>query len=338
MATQTGSFDLKALREAAKKAINYVTDMANGIFVHPEGDSHNGVKIQDAIEIIRNDDTVASFGDEAVIGTDETGKIVTTLSGISGYGPDNISYFSVDNSGSSVSIRKKTDSHTVDLTTSSNYSFEVPELDDLTSGASIGVTVKSNWLTGGASFTKGTAETKTSTPAFGTRYSIYYDGNHTFSQIHTVSGSVTCTIYAEYVVTAPAPTYLFGQLYGDPGDPPGPFSLQEGISVAAGDYAHAEGYQTQASGNYSHAQNEGTIAADYAQTALGQWNVANSSTYYAVIVGNGSADNDRSDAFAMTWEGDLRLALDTSGSGSTEFDNDLYNEISGLGWQSEVII
>lgn len=334
MATQTGSFDLKALREAAKKAINYVTDMANGIFVHPEGDTANGVRITDKVDVVRDSTNVASFGDEAVIGTDDTGKLIIDRSGIGGYGPDSTVFFDVKGSGTSMTVLKKTESETLSLTPSSTCTYTAEELDGLSSGSAVYFCISRTGLSGSMGFTKGTAETRTNL-----HYSVHYDGAHTFSAIRTVSGSYDCIVYAQYYSSAPAPYYLFGQMYADPGAAPGPYSMQEGVSIADGSYAHAEGYQSQASGDYSHAQNVGTIAADYAQTAIGMWNVAdNTGTYYALIIGNGTEDTDRSNAFSMTWEGDPRLALDTAGSGSTEFDDGLYNEIRGLGWQSEVII
>lgn len=65
---QTGSIDMNTYAEAAGKATHYVTEQASGIFVHPEDDMLNGVSIQDTIEIIRNGDSVAEFGEEIRLG------------------------------------------------------------------------------------------------------------------------------------------------------------------------------------------------------------------------------------------------------------------------------
>lgn len=67
--------------------------------------------------------------------------------------------------------------------------------------------------------------------------------------------------------------------------------------------AHAEGSDTTASGMYSHSQNRGTIANGDAQTALGKYNVAD--TTNAVIIGNGTAYNARSNALTIDWNGNV---------------------------------
>lgn len=81
MATQTGSIDLKAAKkahdDAEKVATNYVADISNGILVHPVGDTDNGVKITDRVEIMRDSDgssvSVAEFGQSVRIGQVEEG-------------------------------------------------------------------------------------------------------------------------------------------------------------------------------------------------------------------------------------------------------------------------
>ena len=79
---------------------------------------------------------------------------------------------------------------------------------------------------------------------------------------------------------------------------------------ASGSYSHIEGSGTQASGENSHAQNYYTIAASDYQTALGKYNVEDSNDTYAVIIGNGTGDNARSNATTITWDG----TIDTTGS------------------------
>lgn len=82
--------------------------------------------------------------------------------------------------------------------------------------------------------------------------------------------------------------------------------------------AHAEGSYTEASAYRSHAQNNHTIAASADQTALGKYNVADNADTYAVIVGNGTADNARSNALTVAWTGNVVAAGDIEdGSGNT---------------------
>jgi len=74
-------------------------------------------------------------------------------------------------------------------------------------------------------------------------------------------------------------------------------------TTASGNYAHSEGMEAIASGNCSHAQNRGTIASAYNQTALGKFNVSDKTS--AVIIGNGTADNTRSNAMTIDWNGNV---------------------------------
>lgn len=85
-------------------------------------------------------------------------------------------------------------------------------------------------------------------------------------------------------------------------------------TVASINSAHAEGNTTTASGRFSHSQNLGTIAKCKSQTALGEYNIADTSIYesirgnYAIIVGNGTADDARSNALTVDWNGNVDIA------------------------------
>ena len=73
-----------------------------------------------------------------------------------------------------------------------------------------------------------------------------------------------------------------------------------------------------ASGNYSHAQNIGTIARREAQTVIGKYNVEGT---YALIVGNGTANDARSNAATIDWNGNAWYAGDvTDGTGNVLSD------------------
>jgi hypothetical protein len=95
----------------------------------------------------------------------------------------------------------------------------------------------------------------------------------------------------------------------------------EGAStVASGLGAHSEGIYTVASGSYSHAQNNHTVASKLCQTVLGTYNVEDTATTtthpdgfvdhgaYALIIGNGSAENARSNALTVDWSGNVDAA------------------------------
>ena len=92
------------------------------------------------------------------------------------------------------------------------------------------------------------------------------------------------------------------------------YAHAEGRSCECGlgaTYAHAEGYNTKANNTGAHSQNTGTIAASHSQTAMGKYNESDSNNVYALIIGNGTADNARSNALAVGWDGSVTTARDT---------------------------
>ena len=89
-------------------------------------------------------------------------------------------------------------------------------------------------------------------------------------------------------------------------DAHGIYSHAEGEdTVANGTNSHAEGLGTVASGVASHSQNRKTIAASDYQTAIGKWNVEDANGINALIIGNGTADDVRSNAFTVDWDGNI---------------------------------
>ena len=113
-------------------------------------------------------------------------------------------------------------------------------------------------------------------------------------------------------------TYLLGQ-----------YAFAQGVnSQASGNGAVAEGNGTKASGNFSYTQGElteaqahvsqanglGTIATSEGQAVFGTYDKEdtqgskNTKGNYAFIVGNGRDDDHRSNAAALTWDGNLELA------------------------------
>ena len=89
----------------------------------------------------------------------------------------------------------------------------------------------------------------------------------------------------------------------------------EGSNTSArANAAHSEGNETRATGDFAHAQNNGTTAQRKSQTALGEYNVLDTTGttatrgQYSVIVGNGTADNTRSNALTIDWSGNVDIA------------------------------
>lgn len=78
-------------------------------------------------------------------------------------------------------------------------------------------------------------------------------------------------------------------------------------TIAAGYYSHAEGNGTKVYGNNSHAEGAATIAAGDYQHVQGKFNVEDSESKYAFIIGNGDGDSNRSNAIAIDWDGLIYL-------------------------------
>ena len=72
-------------------------------------------------------------------------------------------------------------------------------------------------------------------------------------------------------------------------------------TTAQGNYSHTEGQETLASGAAAHAGGKGTKATATAQTAIGKYNAENNDALF--IVGNGSSDADRKNAFEVYADG-----------------------------------
>ena len=105
------------------------------------------------------------------------------------------------------------------------------------------------------------------------------------------------------------------------------------LTEASGGYSHAEGRGTEANGSYSHAQNHGTIARGEAQTAIGKYNIDNIDEDLAFIIGNGTDDNARSDAFTVDWDGNtspsgnIKLKSPTIDRDGTAPSSSIYDNI-----------
>lgn len=111
----------------------------------------------------------------------------------------------------------------------------------------------------------------------------------------------------------------------------------EGIETTAKTQAsHAEGYRTIANGVKSHAQNDRTIASGNGQTAMGKCNIEDADNDYALIIGNGTSESNRSNALAVTWDGDMEIALNISASSGTT-DYKLYTALIAMG-MTDVIV
>jgi hypothetical protein len=104
-------------------------------------------------------------------------------------------------------------------------------------------------------------------------------------------------------------------------------------TVASGNVSHAEGWKTEASGIASHAEGEGTIAAGRGQTAMGRWNVSDTSS--KLLVGIGSSDTDRKNGFKVSSTGQGYFASDVYANDSKKLATEEYVNIRVPAWTSE---
>ena len=94
----------------------------------------------------------------------------------------------------------------------------------------------------------------------------------------------------------------------------GRYSHAEGDSTtASGSHSHAEGINTTASGNFSHAEGSYTVASGDFQHVQGKSNVEDSVSKYAFIIGNGTDNDNRSNAFSVDWNGKVYVNNATEG-------------------------
>lgn len=75
------------------------------------------------------------------------------------------------------------------------------------------------------------------------------------------------------------------------------------MTTASGANSHSEGGGATASGAQSHAEGSGTTASSANQHVQGKFNVEDANDTYAFIIGNGTANNARHNAFAVDWNG-----------------------------------
>ena len=84
-------------------------------------------------------------------------------------------------------------------------------------------------------------------------------------------------------------------------------------TTASGHYSHAEGLNCVSSATCSHAEGDLTKASSPDQHVEGRCNVEDSQGKFAHIIGNGTADNARSNAFAVDWDGKIYVNNSATG-------------------------
>ena len=192
---------------------------------------------------------------------------------------------------------------------------------------------------------------------------IEYDGAYTFTiKNWTYSNNIRRVYFnIDYDYEEPVPNVVLGttdatsfgafsvtegndcQASGDNSHAEGEGSKGIGIAShaegaytkARGSMSHTEGYLSEANGYCSHTQNYFTIADSDYQTTIGKFNISDSSDAYSFIIGNGTSNSARSDAFRVGWNGNVQMYLDTTSSDGLDYD--ILTVIQSLGWEDDVI-
>lgn len=172
---------------------------------------------------------------------------------------------------------------------------------------------KDNTTTGSASVAVGYQCTASANQAFAEGQSTIASGgqSHAEGLTTTASGSRS---HAEGQSTTASGSASHSE--GRSTTASGDYSHAEGQSnTASGNQSHVEGYSCEANGTLSHVEGRSTIASRWAHHVFGAYNVAdttgadaNAKGTYIEIVGKGTADNARSNARTLDWNGNEVLA------------------------------
>lgn len=322
-------------QEAATRYITYI-DEEHGIRVHDGSHMGDYVNVNsNGVELFKDSDSVAKFGNSARIGTEADASITITESRIIGVGAGGKEFFNFADSD----VEMETNYGRVFPLVYGNLNLWPHTADDAFiydinhNPTRISVSYR-YWDSNGiasnefyiSGYSFGTAKNGQATfTVNGESYTFYvsYDGAHRFSNIrlNRQSTDAICKlfVYIRTTTSAPAPAYRIGGAVTANGGysfaegyktvAGGNFSHAEGNETkATGIYSHSEGFLTKASGYGSHAQNEGTIAEGPDQTAIGRCNKPMTNVAFIIGNGTGTGDEDRSNALTVDWNGNVDIA------------------------------
>ena len=324
---------------AAKVATNFINyDSTNGLIIgNKTSGSWSGYHSQilsDRFNILDESSTVlASFGTTTVIGEEAKANMRLTFNNLSMDDKDGTTLFEVgDNrNADGIATLKSIVTTYIDRTGSVTLTFD----SSISSVISVYVNSvelsSSNYSVSGKSITfnltpnsRATIETTFTTTdpivylTFGERNSSGNIGHYSVAEGHNVIASGYCS-HAEGELTIASGSYshaegwktiasgLYSHAEGEWTEATDSNSHAEGYNTtASGHCSHAQGGHTVASGRYSHAGGHMTVADGAYMTVIGEYNTRNS--HKAFVIGNGTSDEDRSDAFTVSWAGSVGIA------------------------------
>ena len=92
-------------------------------------------------------------------------------------------------------------------------------------------------------------------------------------------------------------------------------------------YGHVEGAYNTVNGYGSHAEGYRTIASGQYQHVSGKWNIEDAENKYAFIIGNGTTNERRSNAFTVDWDANLNI----NGNATFPYDKKIVFETAASG-------
>lgn len=304
--------------DARKVAVNYLSRDSTGVMVADMADGNAytpstvpaGVKntfIDDESFNVRDGtDTLASFGEESQIGTDDNTHTRFNVRGVAVFDGDGTERISIGAS------QKK--SYGVTKTINVVYDeYHVAFLYTLPDNLDPEKPITIIWPhTNSVTFNYGTAESKNLTTTMtSSYYHIYYDGGYRLT-ISNNSGTLFASIYC-------FPDDKFGLTIGSR-DEDGEYA-DKSVSVGNGNIASGEGAVAFGVGLKAQYDN---------QVAFGEYN--NNVDTHAFEVGNGDDDEHRSNAFVVYKSGETGYFVDTNALSGV--DHDLCEAAANLGWNN----
>ena len=298
----------QAAREAAGVATNYVTDTKDGIFVHPKDNDTDGVRITDAIEILRGGISYIRAYVEGTlakvrVGRADAGHSIIDSNGMRIYGGDgqeelaNIGY----GEGNAETGTDVAPYYTLGYRIGDNGNYSMAAGDAVEAS-------------GAYSFAEGSSTTASA-------QSCHAEGlQTTASDVAAHSEGWGCTASGEA-----------SHAEGEQTSATNTGCHSEGVeTTASGGYgAHAEGYNNTASGPYSHAGGVGNTAAYEAQTVIGKY-ASSPSSDDLLLIGNGSSASSRSNAMRLKSSGRVEFSGAVGSGLSWTTRTEMVNAMTGL--------
>lgn len=342
----------KVIEDAKQVATNYVTDITGGgILVHPEDNEEDGVKIHDAIEIIKDGITYIKLWLDGAnqdqpkvqVGDSENGAyFLIEKDKLSGKSQSH-SYFETGEAGTTVKQVYRGDGI--------NRQFGLYRASSITSVTVNGSAVTNYTLQHDTQTTYGLLTFgENATPSSGASIVIIYETTEqnpyfTFgtrdaeSEVELPNGTMSVTFGKKNNASGPCSfaegslntvTGIAGHAEGDSNNVLAHAGHAEGgMNDVTGEYSHAEGYNNTVSGKYSHVGGYGNTAPYNYQTVIG-YGAPIASSDDLFMAGNMDVAGERSAAMRLKRSGRVEFGGAVGSGLAWETRTEMINAMTGL--------